>query len=464
MITELGSSISTTLQSLFKGRVNDETIEESIKDVCTSLIKSNANPKLVANFRTHIKEQIGKLKLENNANKAKTVHRIFFESLVKFLDPGTKPYEIQKGKSNVVAFVGLQGCGKTTSICKYANFYKRRGFKVGIVCADTFRAGAFDQIKQNANRIGIPYFGSGDPDPVKVAREGVSKFRRNDFELILVDTSGRHTQEDALFTEMKDLVKAISPDNIVFVVDAGIGQSAEEQATGFKNAVSVGGIILTKMDGASKAGGALSSVAATQCPIEFVGMGEGMDDLEKFDAGRFVGKMLGMGDMDGLMEKISALDIDQEDLMERITGGSFRLIDFKNVFTQLMSLGPIGKVLEMVPGLSGMAIPDETKIKRITYVFDSMNRGELESNGDIFQKTPSRIERVSRGSGVPKERVGEILSDFRQMNVMLKKLMSNPMFAQMLAGTITNKDKQKIMDNAKGKIPKGVFDYFDALN
>jgi len=464
MISELGNSISSTLQDLFRSRVDDEAIETAIKNICTSLIKSNANPKLVANLRTRIKEQLQKEKVEANANRAKIVQKVFFNCLVRFLDPGTKSYEIQKGKNNVVVFVGLQGCGKTTSICKYANYHKRRGFRVGIVCADTFRAGAFDQIKQNASKIGVPYFGSADPDPVRVAREGVSKFRKNDFELILVDTSGRHTQEDALFMEMKELVEAISPDNIVFVVDAGIGQSAEEQAAGFKNAVGVGGILLTKMDGASKAGGALSSVAAAECPIDFVGTGEGMEDIERFDAGRFVGKMLGMGDMDGFIERLSVLEIDQEDVVKRLSGGKFRLIDFKNIFTQLMALGPMGKMLEMIPGLGGVGIPDETKLKRITYMFDSMSRDELESNGDVFQRCPGRVERVSRGSGTSKEHVSEMLSDFRQMSLMLKKLIGNPMFAQMLQGTMDDKSKQKLMKDAKGKIPSKVFDYFDALN
>ena len=242
MITDLGKSISNTLQNLFNKTATDSAIEDSIKEICMSLIKSNVNPKYVATLRDEIKTKIAQESIQPNTNKAKLVQKIVFDSLVKFLDPETKPYVITKGKPNVVVFVGLQGCGKTTSICKYANFYKKKGFKTGIVCADTFRAGAFDQVKQNATKINVPFFGSSDPDPIKVAREGVAKFRQSDFELILVDTSGRHTQEEALFSEMRGLVKAINPNNIVFVVDAGIGQSAEDQAIGFKNAVSVGGV------------------------------------------------------------------------------------------------------------------------------------------------------------------------------------------------------------------------------
>lgn len=448
MIADLGSSISSTLQNLFKNPVTDEAIELSLKEVCTSLVKANVSPILVSKLRSEIKERISKEKIDKTANKAKVVNKAFYDSLVNFLDPGVAGYEIKKGKSNVVVFVGLQGCGKTTSICKYANFYKKLGFKTGIVCADTFRAGAFDQVKQNASKIGIPFFGSSNPDPVQVAREGVAKFRKSDFDLILVDTSGRHTQEDALFSEMKDLVDAVTPDNIVFVMDAGIGQSAQDQAIGFKNAVKVGGIILTKIDGASKAGGALSSVAATHSPIEFVGTGEGMEDLEKFNPGKFVSKMLGMADIDGFIEKISSLDFDPNDVVDKLSTGKFRLLDFKNLFGQIMSL----KILEMIPGLmKGMQMPDEQEVNKIMYIFDSMDRKELESNGDILLNSNSRISRIARGSGTSRDLILDTISKFKQMSSMMKKMMGNPMFSQLLSGGgLNEKDKKKINSQANG--------------
>ena len=466
MITELGNSISSTLQNLFKNPVTDEAIELSLKEVCTSLIKANVSPKLVAKLRSEIKEKISKEKLDKTANKAKVVNKAFYECLVNFLDPGIPGYTVKKGKSNVVVFVGLQGCGKTTSICKYANFHKKLGFKTGIVCADTFRAGAFDQVKQNALKIGIPFFGSNEADPVKVAREGVAKFRKSDFELILVDTSGRHTQEEALFTEMQELVAAISPDNIIFVMDAGIGQSAEDQAIGFKNAVKVGGIILTKIDGASKAGGALSSVAATHSPIEFVGTGEGMDDFEKFDSQRFVSKMLGMGDLEGFIEKLSSIDIDQNDVVDKLVAGKFRLIDFKNIYGQIMSLGPISKILQMIPGMNSIQLPDEEKFNKILYIFDSMGRAELESNGDLIQKTPSRIARIAKGSGTSKDMVLETISNFKQLSSMMKKLMANPMFSQLLSGEELNeKDKKKLNSQMNSNpIMKSFGGFIDQMN
>ena len=174
--------------------------------------------------------------------------------------------------------------------------------------------------------------------------------------------------------------------------------------------------------------------------------------------------MLGMGDIDGFIEKLSAIDINQEDVVEKLTTGKFRLVDFKNLYSQIMSLGPISKMLEMIPGLGNMAIPDEHTFRKLTFVFDSMNKKELESNGDIFLKSSKRIDRVARCSGTTREIVSEMLGNFRQMSSMMKKLMGNPMFAQMLQGKLNEDDKKQLADKTRGKVPSGVFDYINSLN
>lgn len=445
MILDLGRSMGNALQNLFNKPVTDTVIKDTIKDVCVLLIQHNVHPEHVAKLREKIMKTIEESKFEANVNKAKLVKKAVYEEIVSMLTPSKTGYKVTRGKTNVIVFVGLQGCGKTTSICRYANYYKKKQFRVGIVCADTFRAGAYDQIKQNATKIGVPYFGSDNPDPVEVAKRGVAKFRREDFELILVDTSGRHTQEEQLFEEMRVLVAGVRPDNILFVMDAGIGQSAEEQARGFQNAVGVGGIILTKLDGAEKSGGALSSVAATDCSIEFVGTGEGMDDFEKFDGRRFVSKMLGMGDLDGLMEAVAGIKVDEKEMVEKLSAGKFSLADFRNVFVQLMSIGPLSKLLGMIPGMQGIELPDERKFKRIKYVFDSFSKEELNSNGDLFIKQPSRVRRVARGSGVAEAHVTELIVDFKRMSSAMRKMMANPMFSQML-GSMSDGNTTKSFD------------------
>lgn len=446
MITDLGRSIGAALQGLVNKQATEQAIKEALDNICTSLIKSNVDPRHISKLREDVRTRLANVAIEKNANRAKLVHRAIFDALVAMMSPNARPYNVARGKTNIIMFVGLQGSGKTTSICKYAKYYKRKGFKTGIVCADTFRAGAYDQIKQNATRIGIPFYGSDSPDPIQVARAGVSKFRTSDFELILVDTSGRHTQEEALFEEMKGIESAIHPDNIIFVMDAGIGQSAEEQARGFKHAVSVGGVILTKMDGAERAGGALSSVAATGCPVEFIGTGEQMDDMEPFNSKRFVSKMLGMGDIEGLMEAVSSIDIDENELVDKMMSGSFKLNDFKNIYTQLLSLGPLSKMIGMIPGLQGVQIPDEMKFKKITHIFDSLSSKELNSNGDMFRKEPSRIKRVAYGSGTTEAEVSEVILNFKQMSNAMKKIMNNPMLAQMM-GMGGNKSMKDFMDS-----------------
>ncbi|ADM11384.1 signal recognition particle protein Srp54 [Encephalitozoon intestinalis ATCC 50506] len=460
MITELGKSITNTLSNLLRSRATDQDIEAAIKEICHSLILSNVNPRYVSNLRNELKARLDPSGMAPGLNKARVVQNAVYEKLVDLLDPKAKGYKIEKGKTSIIVFVGLQGSGKTTSICKYANFYKKKGFKVGIVCADTFRAGAFDQVRQNALKIKVPFFGSSEADPVKVAGAGVERFRRERFEVILVDTSGRHTQESELFVEMKDIMREVRPDSIVFVMDAGIGQSAEDQAIGFKKAVNVGSIILTKIDGTNKAGGAISSVAATGCPIEFVGNGEGMEDLEVFDARRFVSRMLGMGDVEGLMEKVESLGIDEKEVVRKLKQGKFTLGDFYDQFQKILSLGPISKLLEMMPGFSGLSLPDEESFKKLIYIFDSLSRGELDSTGQMFEKEPSRIMRVARGSGTSVQGVVEILTQFKKAHAVMQKISSIPGIESMMGNpsSMSLTQKAKLKEQAKNILPKDLLD------
>ena len=189
-----------------------------------------------------------------------------------------------------------------------------------------------------------------------------------------------------------------------------------------------------------------------------------MDDFDRFDSKRFVSKMLGMGDIEGLMEKVGSIEINQKDVTEKLVSGNFKLVDFKNIYSQIMGLGPLSKMLEMIPGMQNIPITDETKFRKIVYIFDSFNKQELHSNGDIFNKEPSRVQRVARGSGTTAESVAELLLNFRQMNGMMKKMMANPMFSQMLSGEMSAADKSTIKKKAKGHIPDQLLDYMDTLN
>jgi len=295
VLADLGRKIHTALSSLATATVIDEDLLNNIlKEICAALLEADVNVKLVQNLRKNIKSIVNLEELSTGANKRRVIERAVFDELCRLVDPQVEAYVPKKGKANVFMFVGLQGSGKTTSCTKLALHYQRKGWKTCLVCTDTFRAGAFDQLKQNATKAKIPYYGSyTEADPVQLAIDGVEQFKKEKFEIIIVDTSGRHKQESELFEEMKQISNAIHPDNHIFVMDGTIGQAAESQARGFKEAVDIGSIIITKMDGHAKGGGAISAVAATHSPIIFIGTGEHIHDLEKFSAVSFIKKMLG---------------------------------------------------------------------------------------------------------------------------------------------------------------------------
>lgn len=265
----------------------------------------------------------------------KVIQQEIVRELTNLLDAQKKPFQPKKGKSNVVMFVGLQGAGKTTTCTKYAYYWQKKGYRVALVCADTFRAGAFDQLKQNATKVRIPFYGShSETDPVAIAEMGVQTFKKENYEMIIVDTSGRHKQEASLFAEMQQVRDAVNPDEIIFVMDGSIGQACYDQASAFRQAVNVGSVIITKLDGHAKGGGALSAVAATQSPIIFIGTGEHFDEFEQFDPQSFIKRLLGLGDLAKLMETVTgAIDMEnQGELMQNISKGQFSLRDLQSQF------------------------------------------------------------------------------------------------------------------------------------
>ncbi|KAI4893975.1 hypothetical protein NFI96_001789 [Prochilodus magdalenae] len=302
----------------------------------------------------------------------------------ELVDPGVKAWTPTKGKNNIIMFVGLQGSGKTTTCSKLAYYYQRKGWKTCLICADTFRA---------------------EMDPVIIASEGVEKFKSENFEIIIVDTSGRHKQEDSLFEEMLQVSNAVQPDNIVYVMDASIGQACEAQAKAFKDKVDVASVIITKLDGHAKGGGALSAVAATKSPIIFIGTGEHIDDFEPFKTQPFISKLLGMGDIEGLIDKVNELKLDDnEELIDKLKHGQFTLRDMYEQFQNIMKMGPFGQIMGMIPGFGT----------------DFMSKGNEQES--MASKQPNRVQRVARGSGVATRDVQELLTQYTKFAQMVKKM------------------------------------------
>ncbi|KAK5008744.1 Signal recognition particle, partial [Cryomyces antarcticus] len=306
----------------------------------------------------------------------------------------------------------------------------------------------------NATKAKIPYYGSlTQTDPVVVAREGVEKFKKERFEIIIVDTSGRHRQEADLFDEMVQIQQAVRPDQTIMVLDASIGQQAEAQSRAFKETADFGAIVITKTDGAAAGGGAISAVAATHTPIVFIGTGEHMLDLERFNPQSFVSKLLGMGDMQGLVEHVQSLKLDQKDTMKHIAEGVFTVRDLRDQLSNIMKMGPLSKMAGMIPGLSGMmqGMDDEdgaTKLKRMIYICDSMTLKELDSDGKVFVEQPARMTRVARGSGTSVREVEDLLTQQRMMAGMAKKMkggMAGMQKAQGMAQGRGGKDQMAAM-------------------
>lgn len=362
VLAELGGKVRDSLRKFQStGKNGQSDLNAFLGEIARSLIEADVNVKLVMSLRENIKKKVEHLLEDDDeddpknaaaaarmqATLNKTVQRAVVDELVALLSPSDskKAYSMRRGKPNVILFVGLQGAGKTTSIAKFANYYQRRGWKTAMVCADTFRAGAFDQLKQNATKLRVPFYGSyTESDPVTIAEDGVNQFIKDRYEVIIVDTSGRHKQEDSLFEEMQEISAAVRPDNTVLVMDATQGQAVYDQASAFHEAVEVGAVIVTKLDGHAKGGGALSAVAATQSPILFLGSGEHFDDLDPFNAQSFVSKLLGFGDVRGLMEAMKGVDDgkSQKELMEKMSKGEFTLRDMYNQFQKVMNMGVRG--------------------------------------------------------------------------------------------------------------------------
>lgn len=430
VLADLGRKINSAFTELTKAPVIDEKVLDAlIKEICAALLSSDVNVMLVQKLRANIKKTVNLEEVANGTNKRKIIEKAVMDELYNLVDPKVEPYKPIKRRPNIFMMVGLQGAGKTTTCTKIATFYQRKGWKVALVCADTFRAGAFDQLKQNATKAKIPYYGSyTESDPVAIAVEGVEKFKADKFEIIIVDTSGRHKQEVELFEEMKQISDAVQPDTTIFVMDGAIGQAAESQAKAFKEAADFGSIIITKMDGHAKGGGAISAVAATHSPIIFIGTGEHLHDMERFEPRSFIRKVLGIHDMRDMIETVQDMKLgDNKKLFKNIEKGQYSLRDMYEQFQQVAKMGPLSKLMGSIPGLSPdmMASTEQEgtkRMKRMMCIMDSMTDEELDGDNKPFEKDLSRVIRVARGSGTTVHEVQEILSQYTKFAEMVKTM------------------------------------------
>jgi signal recognition particle subunit SRP54 len=428
-LEKLGHSLTEAVRKILKAPIVDEAaVKELIRDFQRALLQADVNVQLVLELSRRIEQRALQEKLPPAITRREQVVKVIYDELTNFV--GEKPArpEIQPGKPNVFMLIGIQGSGKTTSAAKLARYFQKRGLKTGLVCADTFRLGAYDQLSQLAEKAKIPIQGfPGETDAVKVAVKGVEEFRKEKFDVIILDTAGRHKDEKSLMEEMKQIAEAVKPDEIILVVDGTIGQQAAVQAKAFHEATEFGSIFLTKLDGSARGGGALSAVAATKVPIRFMGTGEGMDAIETFVPSQFVGRLLGMGDIQGLIQKYQEAETSlTEKRTKDILRGRFTLEDMLDQMEAMKSMGPLKQLVNMIPGM-GYRLPEdvleqaEGKMKTWKYILQSMTKEERE-NPKILNS--SRMKRIAKGSGTDEKDVREMVKQHETMRRFIKTMGS----------------------------------------
>ena len=422
VLDTLGRSLQDALKKIVgAGRIDERTVSDVVRDIQRALLQADVNVKLVMNLSKRIKERSLKENVPAGMNPREHVVQIVYHELIDIIG---KKCDLTLDKQTIM-MIGLQGSGKTTTTAKFARYFQRKGLKPGVICTDTYRPGAYEQLKTLCERLNVAFYGEPDnKDAVAIVTNGLKSLERYDIKI--VDTAGRHGLEAELIREMEEIHRVAKPDHKFLVLDAAMGQQASEQAKAFNESIGITGVVITKLDGTAKGGGALSAVSETSSTIAFIGAGETPDDLERFEPDRFISRMLGMGDIKTLIEKAEeAIDEEEFDL-EALMRGKFTLKDMYKQLEAINKLGPLKQVMQMLPiGKLGVDISDDTyqitkeRLDKYKIIMNSMNKKELEDPKII---NISRINRISRGSGTEPEVVRELIKYHRTMQKAMKGL------------------------------------------
>ena len=427
VLNDLSNSLKGTLKKIANAvYIDTKLIKEVVRDIQRALLQSDVNVKLVLTLSKEIEKRALQEKPPAGMSNREHVIHIVYDELVNILG---KSRELPI-KKQIIMMTGLYGQGKTTSCGKLASYFKKRGLRPVLIAGDVHRPAAFEQLKQIAEKVKVPFYGDkNEKDAVRVVNDGINKLKRNS-DVIIVDTSGRHKLEDDLIQEMKDIFQAAKPNEKLLVIDAAMGQQAGTQAKAFDDAVDITGIILTKLDGTAKGGGALSAAAEVGAPILFIGTGEHSDDFETFNPASFISRILGMGDIKSLLEKAeySVKGKDAEKTAKRMMSGKFTLNDMYDQMDMLSGMGPLNKIAEMLPGNFTGRIKNvdmdstENKLQKFRVIMDSMTKEEME-NPNLVRS--ARIKRIARGSGVENKDVKELLKYYNMTKRMMKGISGN---------------------------------------
>lgn len=406
--------IKESVQKFSSRTVADkEAVENLVKDIQRDLIRADVDVSLVSELSDEIKEEALKEDLPEGLTRKEHVLEIVYNKLEELLGEEAN-IDIEP---KTVLLCGLYGVGKTTTAGKMADFYRKREMKPGLICADTDRPAAFDQLKQIAEDIDVEFYGEKDAEnPVKVVERGKKKL---DVDILIVDSAGRNSLNQDLQDELSKIDQVLEPEEKYLVMPADIGQSAREQAESFDEAVGINGVVVTKMDSSAKGGGALVACQNSGASVKFIGTGERMEDLEIYDPVDFVSDMLGQPDLDSLLQKIEEMDTDPEDILE----GEFTLMDFKDQMESVTGSGMMEEMMQNLP-IGGSQVPDnisqmtEGKIEMYSVIMNSMTDQEMKDPSIISK---SRSERIAEGSGTSRGEVRDLIKHYRQTKNMVDK-------------------------------------------
>ncbi len=430
MFESLGNRLQAVFDSLQRhGKLTEADVDKAMREVRLALLEADVNFKVVKALVERVRQRAVGEEVMRNISPGQQVVKIVHEELIRTLgEPGRLNLGMQSPA--VIMLVGLQGSGKTTTAAKLALLLRKRGSRPLLVAADHYRPAAIDQLKTLGRQLDIPvYFEDSSQSPVRVCANGVQQARDTDATVVILDTAGRLNIDEMMMDEIRAIKGKTNPIEILLVADAMTGQEAVRVATDFHNAVTLTGLIMTKVDGDARGGASISMREVTGVPIKFLGVSEKLDGLEVFNPDRLAGRILGMGDILGLVEKAQQ-ELDQEDARragEKLMAGEFTLEDFLGQMRQIRRMGPIGKLLEMIPGM-GQLTKDvdlstaDRDFKRLEAIICSMTAEERHSPRII---KASRKRRIAVGSGTTVQEVNQLLSQFREMQDMMKQLKSN---------------------------------------
>ncbi len=428
---DLGAGVRSALSKITGASVVDENaISELVKELQRTLISSDVNVRLVFEITEKIKQKALQEKIHPSITLKEKIVKIVYDELVSTLGDRYEP-EIKPKK---ILVFGLNASGKTTSISKLARFYTKKGLKTGVIAGDVHRPAAIEQLRQLSEEVKCDFFEKGKISPEKLALEGTVALKELKDEVIIFDSAGRSAFDEELKKELKEIYAAFKPDETFLVVSADIGQVAGKQAEEFSRTVPVSGVIVTKMDGSGKGGGALTSTRATGGKIAFIGTGEKPDDFEAFDSKKFISRVIGYPDLETLLEKVKELT-EEKELTQAMETGEWNYTTFMIQLRSMKKIGPVKKIMQL---LGMYDIPDEfmtkseDKLKKFEAAVNSMTVEER--NKPALVKIKARQERIARGAGVKPEEVRELTVNFDRVEKMYKGLKKNKGMLKKLGG------------------------------